>query len=73
MVNVMYFWKNQKLNREERIGQLQSAINSIKNLRYSIHKTENDKAIVFDSSLKTPLYSWWKIFWDIIIGINIRE
>jgi len=68
--------KSKKLNREERIKYLKDSINKIKNLRYSCFKEDNNRGlenIVFDSSLKKPIYSWWTIFWDIIIGIFIRN
>lgn len=68
--------KSQKLNREERIRKLDSAINSISNLRwlaYSPNRTEDPRDIKFISSLSKSLYSWWQIFWDIVIGLNIRK
>lgn len=68
--------KSQKLSRQERINYLKSSLNVIRNLRYSRFKENSDRNftdVVFDSRLEKPLYSWWKIAWDIIIGINIRK
>jgi hypothetical protein len=68
--------KSEKLNREERIRYLKNALNVIRNLRYAKFNKPNDRReenVVFDSSLEQPIYSWWDILWDIVIGLNLRK
>ena len=69
-------YKSNKLHRDERIEYLKSTLNVMNNLRFSHFDKDNNRTtqnIKFNSALEKPLYSWWKIFWDIIIGLNIRK
>ena len=63
--------KKQILCREERIMELNNVINQINNIRYSVYDSQGN--LVFDASLKQPLYSYWTIFIDIVVGILYRK
>jgi hypothetical protein len=66
-------FKNRKLKREERILVLKEALNIISNSRYLIFDRDNDRDRKNIKIGPYKIYSWWTVFWDIIIGLNIRK
>ena len=69
----MKIHKSKKLNRQERIKYLETAINVIKNLRGSRYKEDNNRKVSNVVYGGEVLYSYWTIFWDIVIGFNLRK